>query len=61
MEQTLEAAVAAGKPPAIAQLELTTMAQLAADGALVPIPSLLGSECGPGAPEVGHPKHRDRK
>ena len=43
MEQTLEAAVAAGKPPAIAQLELTTMAQLAADGALVPIPSLLGS------------------
>jgi ABC-type glycerol-3-phosphate transport system substrate-binding protein len=41
MLQSLQTAVAAGKPPALAQLELTSMAQLAAFGALAPIPSLL--------------------
>lgn len=41
MLQTLQTAVAAKQPPAIAQLELTTNAQLAADGALTPIPKLL--------------------
>jgi ABC-type glycerol-3-phosphate transport system substrate-binding protein len=41
MLQTVQTAVAAKAPPAIAQLELTTNAQLAADGALTPIPSLL--------------------
>jgi ABC-type glycerol-3-phosphate transport system substrate-binding protein len=41
MLQTLQTAVAAGQPPAVAQLELTNSAQLEADGALTPVPSLL--------------------
>jgi ABC-type glycerol-3-phosphate transport system substrate-binding protein len=39
--QALQTAVAAKQPPALAQLELTSMAQLAAFGALAPIPGLL--------------------
>ncbi|HEY0246637.1 MAG TPA: ABC transporter substrate-binding protein [Gryllotalpicola sp.] len=41
--QALQTAVAAKKPPALAQLELTSMAQLAAFGALSPLSDLVGS------------------
>ncbi|GAA5193813.1 ABC transporter substrate-binding protein [Rugosimonospora acidiphila] len=43
MLQALQTSVAAKKPPAIAQLELTQMGQLATDGALAPISDLLSA------------------
>jgi ABC-type glycerol-3-phosphate transport system substrate-binding protein len=44
MLQALQTAAAAGKPPALAQLELTQMAQLASDQTLAPISDLLSSQ-----------------
>lgn len=44
MLQSLLGAVAAGNPPAVAQIELTLTARLAADGALAPIESLISTE-----------------
>ncbi|MFC4243618.1 extracellular solute-binding protein [Gryllotalpicola reticulitermitis] len=41
--QALQTAVAAKKPPALAQLELTSMAQLAALGALTPLSDAVGA------------------
>jgi ABC-type glycerol-3-phosphate transport system substrate-binding protein len=41
--QSLETAVAAKQPPALAQIEMSTMGQLASDGALAPVSSLLSA------------------
>jgi ABC-type glycerol-3-phosphate transport system substrate-binding protein len=41
--QSLQTAVAAKQPPALAQLEMTDVGQLASDGALAPVSSLLSS------------------